>query len=323
MVKISYHVSHEQFSPRELLDLVRHAEDVGFDAAFSSDHIQPWLPDQGHSGYLWAWLGAAMQATHRLTFAAITVPGGWRHHPTVAAQAIATIGQMFPGRMPWIALGSGEALNECVVGQGWPEKAERNARLKEGADVIRHLLRGETVSQSGHFSTLEARIWSRPQSAPRLIGAALSEATAAFVAEWADGLLTTARHVDDLRRICAAFRASAPNKPMHAKIDLCWAPTDLDAMRQAHTQWRAHCLPKDELATLRTPEQFEHAARAIAPENVHQAVLISSDLGQHIEWLRERMALGFESIDLHQVGRDQHEFIEAFGSRVLPALREG
>jgi coenzyme F420-dependent glucose-6-phosphate dehydrogenase len=321
MLRISYHVSHEQFSPRELLELVQHAEAAGFDSAFSSDHIQPWLPAQGESGFLWAWLGAALQSTSRLTFGAITIPGGWRYHPAVVAQAIATLGQMFPGRLPWIALGSGEALNECVVGADWPDKAERDIRLQEAAEDIRRLLRGERVTHGGRIPIQNARLWSRPADAPSLMGAALSEATAEAAGRWADGLLTVAPSIEQLRRIAAAFQRSGAGKPMHAKVDLSWASTDAAALRQAYDQWRFACIPKESLSSLRTPEEFEAQARKIAPEQLRDAVCVSADLALHADWLRERAALGFRTLDLHNVGRNQHEFIEAFGRHVLPALR--
>jgi coenzyme F420-dependent glucose-6-phosphate dehydrogenase len=321
VIEISYHISHEQFSPRELLTLVRQAEDAGFDAAFSSDHIQPWTPAQGHSGFIWSWLGAALQATQRLRFSGITVPGNWRYHPAVAAQAIATLGEMFPGRVPWFALGSGEALNECIVGEGWPEKEERHARLQEAADMMRALLKGERATGSPHIPAEGARLWSRPAEPTQLFGAALSETTAEWMGSWAEGLLTTAPDLAKLSRIVAAFGRHGRGKPMHAKVDLSWAPTEAQALAQAHEQWRAHAVKGGVAAELRMPEQFEDAARLVTPEQVRDVVLVSSSLQQHIEWLQERAALGFESLDLHNVGRNQSEFIEAFGRHVLPALR--
>ena len=319
-MKISYHVSHEQFSASELLDLVRHAESAGFDAAFSSDHFQPWVPAQGHSAHLWAWLGSALQATTRMSFAAITIPGGWRHHPAMIAQAVATLSQMYPGRLPWLALGSGEALNESVVGE-WPDKAERAVRLREGADIVRQLLRGATVTSDGMIPLRQARLWPRPPVEPvALVGAALSEATAAAVAEWADGLLTTAGTKEALERIVTAFRRVAPGKPMHAKVDLSWAPSDEQAMAQAREQWAFSNLPKDDLAELSTPEQFERAVSRLA-KDIDPTVLVSSDFERHIDWLRQHQALGFETLNLHNVGRNQHEFIDAFGTHVLPRLR--
>jgi G6PDH family F420-dependent oxidoreductase len=132
--RIGYHASHEQFPPSTLLRLVKAAEQAGFQAAKCSDHFHPWSDRQGHSGYAWSWLGAAMEAT-RIPFGVISAPG-WRYHPAIVAQAAATLAEMYPGRF-WLALGSGQALNEGITGLPWPPKAERNARLKESAEVIR------------------------------------------------------------------------------------------------------------------------------------------------------------------------------------------
>jgi probable non-F420 flavinoid oxidoreductase len=321
MIRISYHASHEQFSPRELLGYVLQAEQAGWDAVFSSDHIHPWSPEQGQSGFMWAWLGAALQATRRVSFACITVPGGWRYSPVISAQAIATLGEMFGDRLPYVALGSGEALNECAVGKGWPTKDSRAARLDEAASVIRRLLAGETVSHSGAVQAENARLWSRPLIAPKLFGAALTPATGERVSKWADGLLTAAPDLNTLKTIVAAFRQLKSSEPLHAKIDLSWAATESEALDQAHQQWRMHCLDREALHNLRTPEEFEQASRDIKRDDIRRVVLVSSDLSQHVRWLRERIELGFTSLDLHNVGRNQEEFIRAFGAEVLPMLR--
>src|SRR5436309_6334499 len=146
MPVIGVHNSHEQVHPAELLTAVRHAEEVGFSAAMCSDHFAPWNLAQGHSGFAWSWLGAAM-ATTSLPFGVVNAPGQ-RYHPAIVAQAAATLGAMFPGRF-WLALGSGEASNEHITGDRWPAKAERRARLGEAVAVIRALLAGETVSHDG------------------------------------------------------------------------------------------------------------------------------------------------------------------------------
>ena len=321
MLSISYHVSHEQFAPAELLDLVKRAEAAGFDAAFSSDHLHPWAPAQGQSGFTWAWLGAALQATKRITFAGITVPGGWRYHPAIVAQALATLGQMHPGRLPWFALGSGEAINERVIGSGWPGKQERDRRLEEGATIVRRLLAGERVSTQGVIRCENAQVWSRPAVPAQLVGAAMSEATAERIGSWADGLLTTASEVPQLKSILAAFRRAAGSKPAHLKVDLSWAPTEEVAREQAWEQWRFLQPGRKASEELATPEQFELAAKNVSRQDMHKTVLVSADLDRHIEWLRERAALGFETLDLHNVGPNQREFIDAFSRRVLPALR--
>jgi alkanesulfonate monooxygenase SsuD/methylene tetrahydromethanopterin reductase-like flavin-dependent oxidoreductase (luciferase family) len=153
------------------------------------------------------------------------------------------------------------------------------------------------------------------------VGAAISAETAEWVGEWADGLLTVAGNFERAKANVAAFRRRNPDKPMHAKIDLSWAQTEEQALLQAYTQWRVNALPPAELGDLRTPEDMERAAARLEPQELRKSVLISADLDQHIEWLRQRAALGFASLDLHNVGLNQHEFIDAFGKHVLPALR--
>ncbi|KMO28314.1 TIGR03885 family FMN-dependent LLM class oxidoreductase [Methylobacterium aquaticum] len=321
MTLYSYHISHEQCPPRALLALAQRAEQAGFDGAFSSDHLQPWSPSQGESGFAWAWLGAALQATERLTFGIISVPGGWRYHPVVLAQAVATLGQMFPGRVPWVALGSGQAMNERATGGPWPDKAERNARLREGAEIMRALLAGETVTQRGRLTAVEAKVWSLPETPTRLVGAATSVETAAWLGTWADGLLTVGTSPEALGPIVDAFRENGgADKPVFLKMDLSYAPDAAEALRQAHAEWRFNALPASVAWELPRPADFEAAARFLRPEDMHEAVLISHDLPALTERIAACAALGFDSIDLHQVGGNQAAFIDAFGERVLPAL---
>src|ERR1041384_4423806 len=157
MVEFGYHASHEQFSPRELLSYIQLAEKAGFTAAMSSDHFSPWSERQGESGFAWSFLGAALAAT-QLPFGVVNAPGQ-RYHPAIVAQAIATLAQMFPGRF-WAALGSGEASNERVTGEGWPRKEVRDRRLVECVDVIRRLLRGEEVNHDGLVHVNRAKLWT-------------------------------------------------------------------------------------------------------------------------------------------------------------------
>src|SRR3712207_662078 len=187
MPVIGFHNSHEQIHPAELLKAVQHAEEVGFTAAMCSDHFAPWNPNQGHSGFAWSWLGAAL-ATTSLPFGAVNAPGQ-RYHPAIVAQAIATLGAMFPGRF-WVALGSGEAMNEHITGDPWPRKDVRDARLRECVEIIRALLAGEEVTHDGLVTVDRARIWSLPEEPPALIGPAVTPARAGRHAAWAAGLVT-------------------------------------------------------------------------------------------------------------------------------------
>lgn len=184
---IGYQASHEPFPPGALLEYVQAAERAAFTAAMCSDHVAPWSERQGHSGFAWSWLRAALQATS-LPIGVVTAPGG-RYHPAIFAQPAATLAEMFSDRF-WVALGSGPDLSEHITGQRWPPKPERNSRLNESVDLIRALWSGRTVTHYGRVRLDDAKLWSRPERPPLIIGPALSEETPEFVGGWADGLIT-------------------------------------------------------------------------------------------------------------------------------------
>lgn len=318
MATIGYHASHEQFPPSDLLRCVQAAEQAGFGAAMCSDHLAPWSEQQGESGFAWSWLGAAMQATS-LSFGVVNAPGV-RYHPAIVAQATATLAEMFPGRF-WVALGSGQAINEQVTGEFWPPKPERNARLKECVDVIRALWAGETVMHHNLIHVNEARVWSLPERAPMIVGAALSLETAEFVGGWADALITVNAPKPYLETVIEAFRrGGGEGKPLYLQCHLSYAGSDEAAKANAFDQWRTTILPAPVAEGIRTPRHFEAAARFVRPEDMDGPVRISSDIERHLEWIHEDLDLGFERLYLHNVGRNQQEFIEVFGERVLPVV---
>lgn len=320
MIRIGYHASHEQFAPSHLLALVQQAEATGFDCAKSSDHFHPWSERQGQSGFAWSWLGAAMQAS-RLPFGIISAPG-YRYHPAILAQAAATIGEMFPGRL-WLALGSGEAINEAITGEAWPEKAERNARLAECAAVIRALLDGEVVTHRGRVTVVEAKLYSRPDAPIPLFGAAVTPETAGFVGGWADGLLTTGDDLNALARVIDAFRSNGgEGKPVHVQLALSWAQTVDEAYAQALDQWSALAVGGEVNWDLRRPADFDLVGQLVGRAELERCVVISNDLGQHAARIAQIAGLGVDTIHLHCVGRNQERFIDIFGSRVLPDLRQ-
>ncbi len=319
MATVGFHASHEQLSPRALLTAVQRAEEAGFDAAMCSDHFAPWSVRQGHSGHAWTWLGSALQAT-RLPIGVVTAPGQ-RYHPAIAAQAMATLADMYPGRF-WAALGSGEAVNEHITGDRWPDKAIRDARLLECVDVIRALLAGEEVTNHGLVTVDRARLWSRPSTPPGLYGAAVSEATARTVGSWADGLVTVNQPADVLRRVLAAFREGGGDaKPALLQVHLSWAESEAEALAIAHDQWRSNVFSSELNWNLELPEQFDAAATHVRPEDVRQTVLVSSDPARHAADLRALVDVGFDGIYLHHVGQDQDRFIDTFGAKVVPELR--
>ena len=320
MPRIALHCSHEQIPPSRLLRAVRRAEQAGFDGGMSSDHFAPWSDRQGESGFAWSFLGAALASTS-LPFGVVNAPGQ-RYHPAIIAQAAASLTEMFPGRL-WVALGTGENANEHITGDPWPPKEERNARLHECVDVMRALFAGEEVTHHGRVVVDRARLYTRPQEPPPLLGAAVSEQTARWAGSWADGLATVNAPHDHLRAMIDAFRdgGAGAEARLVLQVHLSWAPTDEEALRIAHDQWRTNVFDPPLCWDIATVEEFDARARDVTPEDVRAKVLVSSDLEQHVQWLRELAALGFDDIALHHVGQDLDPFIDAFGEHVLPALR--
>lgn len=315
-----FHASHEQFAPSELLALVQRAEQAGFDAAMCSDHFHPWSQSQGQSGFAWSWLGAAM-ATTRLPFGVVTSPVG-RYHPAVIAQAAATLAEMFPDRF-WLAPGSGEAINECITGETWPPHDVRDARLEEAVAVMRRLWSGEEVTHRGEHVTVEqAKLYTRPRTPPPVYAAALSVQTAERAGAWADGLITVSLPHGKLRAIVDAFRSGGgAGKPVLLQVKLSYDETDEAAKAGAYAQWRFNVYGSELAAELRTPKQYEAAAKFVKPEDVAGSVRVSADPRRHVDWLLQDAELGFDQILLHNVNTRQAPFIDAFGERVLPAVR--
>ena len=316
---VGFHCSHEQHAPSALLRHARLAADAGFTAAMCSDHFHPWGVRQGHSGFTWSWLGAALEATP-LSFGTVCAPGQ-RYHPAVIAQAAATLAEMYPDRF-WLAVGSGEALNETITGTPWPSKDDRNARLRASVDVMRALWSGEEVTVDGPVRVERARVYDRPRRPPLIVAAALSPETARWSGAWADALVTIAAPRDDMRAIVDAFReGGGEGKPLFLQVALAFAPTDADAEDAAFDQWRQSALTPEKLSDLATPEDFDRAAARITRDEVVSRLRISSDIERHAAWLHEDAAMGFDRIYLHNVARDHQErFIAACGERLLPAL---
>ncbi|WP_173924297.1 TIGR03885 family FMN-dependent LLM class oxidoreductase [Agromyces sp. Marseille-P2726] len=319
MTIVGFHASHEQLPPSRLLDAVKRAEQAGFDAAMCSDHYEPWSVRQGHSGYAWSWLAAALEATG-FSLGVVTAPGQ-RYHPAVAAQKLAPLAEMYPGRF-WAAIGSGEAINEHIAGEPWPDKDERDARLAATVDVIRRLLAGEEVSTDGPIRVDRARVWSLPKTPPPLFAAAVSTETAREVAPWADGVITIDQPTDALREFMDAYRDAGGRGPICVQVHLSWAPTDEEAVAIAHDQWRQSLVPANLSWELDRPQDFDERTADVTPEQVAETLLCSSDTGAHLDHLAGIAAVGVDRIYLHHVGTEQDAFIDTFGERVLPELRE-
>lgn len=318
MTTFGYQASHEQFAPSYLIQLCKLAEEAGFTFINSSDHFHPWSDRQGQSGYTYSWLGAALQAT-TIPYGVVTAPGQ-RQHPALVAQAAATLAEMFPHRF-WMALGSGEAINERITGGGWPAKPVRNERLLECFHIIKRLLNGETVSHYGQVTIENARLYTLPAHQPLILGAALTAETAAWMGGWADGLLTAHKPLPELKDIIDGFKkGGGEGKPIHLQVQLGYGADEEALAQDVFHQWRTNIFPVNVKGDLWKVEQFDALGEFVTIRDIKKKMLVSSSLQQHIDNLKGYAQLGFDKIILHHVGRNQEEFIDVFGDKVLPKL---
>ena len=319
MAQLGFHASHELYAPSRLLALVQQAERAGFRAAMCSDHFHPWTERQGHSGFAWSWLGAALEATS-LSLGTVCAPGQ-RYHPAIIGQAAATLAEMYPDRF-WLAVGTGEALNESITGDEWPDKAARRARLMECVFIMRALWAGEEVTHYGSVRVRRAKLHTLPAKPPLILGAAITEDTAEWVGGWADALVTVGNKTEDLRKVVRAFReGGGEHKPMFLQASLSYAPTPAEATRAAWEHWPVSTLDPDKLDALTTPQEFTAALQGHSMHEIEDKMRISSDLQRHIDWLHADFELGFDTVYLHHVGPNIERFVQIFGEKVVPHFR--
>lgn len=315
MTRIGYHASHEQFTPSALLRYVKLAEEAGFACAKSSDHFHPWSERQGQSGFAWSWLGAALEAT-RFPIGIISAPG-YRYHPAILAQAIATVGEMYPGRV-WAALGSGEAINEAITGDYWPDKDERNARLLECVAITRRLFAGERLTHRGRVTVVEAKLYTLPPQPVPLYGAAMSLPTASLAGTWADGILLAGHKAASIAPLVDAFREKAgPSKPIVVQMAVSWARSIREAEENAHEQWSSAAIGGEVAWDLRRPGDFDRAAQFVRAGDMATAMLVTDSLAEVRDAVGEIAALGVERVYIHMVGRNQEAFIAEAANGLL------
>lgn len=324
--KIGYAAMLEQFGPREVTDYSILAERNGFSGVMAADHYQPWVPAQGQAAFVWSVLTAIGERTTGDLGPGVTCPS-FRMHPAIVAQASATLAALYPGRH-WLGLGSGEALNEHIVGGYWPETPERIARMFEAIEVIRKLFSGKDVKHEGKFYKLETtRLWTLPQQTPPIYIATAGPITAKKTGMLADGLITVGAPEQKIEMIfekCREGCREAGSDPARFRfilqLHLSWAETDEEALRNAMNEWPNGGMkfPKQDI---RSPFDFEQMAKLVRPEDFKGRMLISSDPEAHRREIQKYLDMGFDQVYLHNVGRNQAQWIEVFGREVLPALR--
>ena len=323
--KIGYAAMLEQFGPGEVLDLCAAAEVAGFSGVMAADHFQPWTPQQGQASFVWEVLAIAGARTKGDLGPGVTCPS-FRMHPAIVAQAAATLEVMYPGRT-WLGLGSGEALNEHVVAGYWPETPERINRMFEAIEIIRKLFTGKDVKHDGRNFKLETtRLWTMPNVPPPIYIATAGPVTAKRTGALADGLITVGAPEGKIEMIFDKFEEGAREAgkdpaamPKILQLHLSWAETDELAVRNAMEEWPNGGM-KFPKADIRSPGDFEQMAKLVRPEDFAGRMVMSADLEVHRKEIQKFLDIGFDQIYLHNVGRNQAEWIEAFGREVLPGL---
>lgn len=322
---VGYAAMLEQFGPQEVTGYAADAEAAGFSGVMAADHFQPWVPRQGQAPFVWNVLTAMGERTRGDLGPGVTCPT-FRFHPAVVAQASATLAAMYPGRH-WLGIGSGEALNEHIVGGYWPEAPERLQRMWEGIEIIQKLFTGKDVKHQGKYFRLETcRLWTLPDSPPPIYVATAGPLTAKRAGRLVDGIITPGAPAEKIAMLLDRFDAGSReaerepgSQPKILQLHLSWAPTDEQALANAVREWPNGGM-KFAKQDIRSPFDFEQMAKLVRPEDFEGRMLITSDLDAHRADIQRYFDLGIDRIYLHNVGRNQREWIEAFGRDVLPKL---
>jgi len=326
---IGYAAMLEQFGPQEVVGYTALAEQHGFSGCMAADHFQPWVPAQGQAAFVWNVLTAVGERTVGDMGPGVTCPS-FRFHPAIVAQAAATLETMYPGRS-WLGVGSGEALNEHVIAGYWPEAGERSLRMFEAIEIVKKLFdasrASKDVKHEGRFFKLEStRLWTMPDTAPPVLVATAGPINAKKAGRFADGIITVGAPLEKIGGLFDRFAEGAreagkdpDTMPKVLQLHLSWAPTDEGALANAMHQWPNGGM-KFPKADIRSPFDFEQMAKLVRPEDFEGRMVISSDPDVHRAAIQKFCDLGFDRVYLHNVGRNQAEWIEVFGREVVPKL---
>ena len=318
-MEIGYSLSSEETSPKDLVRYAKRAEEAGFNFALVSDHYHPWIKRQGHSPFVWGVLGGISQVTERLSLGTGVTCPILRLHPAIIAQAAATAAMMLPGRF-FLGLGTGENLNEHILGTHWPPSQVRQEMLKEAVKILRLLWRGGNQSFWGKYYTVEnAQLFSLPERPPPVMIAAAGPASAALAGSIGDGLISTVPKENLVKK----FRASdnGAEKPCYGQMTVCWAERKEAAQQTAREWWPVAAIPGKLMSELATPAEFEAAAKLISEEAIASNVVCGPDPEEYMAEINSFSEAGFDHIYVHQVGSDQEGFFRFYERELAPKLR--
>jgi coenzyme F420-dependent glucose-6-phosphate dehydrogenase len=317
MIEMGYTLSSEEFAPNDLVKLAVQAEEAGFTFALISDHFHPWIDRQGHSPFVWGVIGGVAQATNELRLGTGVTCPIMRIHPAIIAQAAATAGCMMPGRF-FLGVGSGEALNEHILGEYWPAADERLSMLQEAIEVIRLLWKGDVQSHRGtYFTVVNARIYDLPEKPVPILMAAAAERAATLAGKVADGYIGTSPDAE----VVQTFEDNGGSgKPRYGQLTVCWAENREQARKTAAEWWPNKAIQGELGQELPLPRHFEQAAGMVEEEELDEAMPIGPDPEEYIEAVLAYAAAGYDHVYFHQVGPEQEGFIRFCEREVLPKI---
>jgi G6PDH family F420-dependent oxidoreductase len=316
-MRFGYFLSCEEYTPAELVDQARRAADAGFDALWISDHYHPWNDEQGQSPFVWSVIGAISQVCDLPVTTAVTCPT-MRINPAIVAQAAATSAVLLDGRFA-LGIGTGEALNEHILGQAFPSADVRLEMLEEAVGLIRELWTGEVVSHRGTYYTVDtARIYTLPETRPPIYMSGFGPKAVSAAARIADGYITTTPDKDLVQQ----FRAEGgQGKPLQAGLKVCYAETRQQGVEIAHRLWANSGLPGELSQVLPSPKHFEQASSLVTPEMTGESVACGPDAVDHLRAFEPYLEVGFDDIYVANMGPHYAEMIRMYGDEVLPKLR--
>ncbi len=316
MTSFGYTLSSEEHGPAALVANAQRAEEAGFDFVSVSDHYHPWVSAQGHSPFVWSVLGAIAAATDEIQVGVGVTCPTTRIHPAIIAQATATTSLLMPGRFVF-GVGTGEALNEHILGDRWPRPEVRRGMLAEAIEIIRKLWTGETVDHDGEFYEVEnARLFDPPTTAPPIVISGFGDASVELAARIGDGFWG---HAPD-RETIRTFEASGGTGPRYAQLNLCWAEDEAAARRTVHEVWPNAGIPGQLSQDLPTWTHFEQAAELVTEADATKSVPCGPDAGPVVDAVQEYLDAGYDHVYFHQIGPDQEGFFRFWAEEVRPSL---
>jgi G6PDH family F420-dependent oxidoreductase len=314
-MKIGYFLSCEEFGPAELLRQARMAEEAGFEGLWISDHYHPWNDEQGESPFVWSVIGALSQVTERVPITtAVTCPT-LRIHPAVMAQAAATAAAMLPGRFRF-GIGTGEALNEHILGDPWPSANVRLEMLEEAVEVIRELWTGRQVEHYGaHYAVENARIYTLPDELPPILVSGFGPKAVGVAAEIGDGYVLVGPDAESVEQ----FRSQGGgDKLVQSGTKVCWGADEAECVKTVHRLWPNEALPGELPQVLPTPAHFEQACSLVTEEMIAESVVCGPDMERHVAELQQFADAGIDEVHVQQIGGDHEGFFAAYREHVLP-----